>query len=119
MDKYLVIPLEPLKTISINEILVLSQIIYMKKAFKEIYPSNAYLSKKLSLSVSSVQRAIAKLVQNHYITFIVKHNNKRYIKITIQAKKVFGIHKNKNIDPNKVIINNQALNTFYKMLDNN
>jgi CTP-dependent riboflavin kinase len=119
MDRYLVIPLVALKELNLNDVLILSQLIYMKKAFKEIYPSNAYLSNKLSMPSRTVQRSIAKLTHEHYITFKVKYNNMRYIKITIKSRKIFGLLKKNINSSDKININNEALNTFYKMLDNN
>ena len=96
MDKYLVIPLNPLKDISLSEVLLLSQLIYMKKAFNEIYPSNAYLSKKLSMPCRTVQRSLAKLAQNHYITLKIKNKNKRTISLSKKALTFYGISNTEN-----------------------
>jgi DNA-binding MarR family transcriptional regulator len=117
MDRYLVIPLVPLNEISINEALVLSQLIYMKKAFNEIYPSNAYLSKILSMSISSVQRSIAKLSQNHYITLKIINRNKRIISLSKKSLTFYGITTSKNNSNTVKTEINPALLKFWASLE--
>jgi len=116
VNNYLIIPLEPLKKLKSLDLILLSKLVYLKKAFNELYPSNAYLSKELSMSVSSVQRGIAKLLQLKYITFIIENNNKRYIKLTIKTVKIFSLQTKKQ-NGFKLSYKNEALNNFYKMLD--
>jgi len=88
---YLIIPLELTNKLTYHAIAVLSQLIYMKKAFNELNPSNAYLSKKLNLSVPTIKRAIKELSNSNYITMELKDNYKREITITNKSFKAYGI----------------------------
>jgi len=116
VNNYLIIPLELLKKITAQEVIVLSKLVYLKKAFNELYPSNAYLSKELSMSNSSVKRCIAKLLQLNYITNIIENKNKRYITLTKKTFKIFGLQTKKS-NGSKIVYKSVALDNFYKMLD--
>ena len=109
--------MEPLKDISLTEVLILSQLIYMKKAFNEIYPSNAYLSNMLSMPVRTVQRSIAKLVKNHYIIVKIKNRNKRIISLSKKALTFYGITTSKNNSNAVKTEINPALLNFWASLE--
>jgi DNA-binding MarR family transcriptional regulator len=112
-NNYLLLPLEPLKDISIIDTAILSQLAYMKKAFNELYPSNAFLSSKLNISVSSIKRSIIKLIQYDYITMSIENNNKRFILLSKKTLKLYGmlyIQNNKKIAKTET---DEALKKFY------
>jgi len=87
----LIIPINLTKKLSITTIAVLSQLVYMKKAFNELNPSNAYLSNKLNLSRPTIKRAIKELSNSNYITTDLKNNYKRSIVINNKSFRAFGI----------------------------
>jgi len=118
MDKYLIIPIAPLKTLTPQTLILLSQLLYIKKAFNEIYPSNAYLSKLLSIDHRTVQRSIKQLVQLKYITLKYKNNNKRYITLTEKSLMMYGLSTKQKQEKSLRTQNNTGLTAFWSMLDN-
>lgn len=120
---YLLLPIKDLtdKNLTLLEVALLSQFAYMKKAFKEIYPSNAYLSNLLNVSSRSIQRAINMLSKYNYITFRIENKNKRYIELTDKCNSSYKMIY-KDIEYNEVLINdntkrNPVLDKFLKNLN--
>lgn len=74
--EYLAYPIEFVDDLKPTEILVLSQLAYLRRQFQRISASNDYISSKLGLGVATVSRAITTLSNKHYIT--VKLNTKNY-----------------------------------------
>jgi Mn-dependent DtxR family transcriptional regulator len=115
---FLILPLKDLtdKNLSLTEVAILSQIAYIKKAFKDVWPSNTYLGKILNVSPRSIQRAINNLTINNYITYTVKNNNKRYVKMTDKCnstyKELFKNTKSKEILINNDVERNPLLDDF-------
>jgi len=112
MINYLMIPLNLLDKLNHNSIVLLSQLVYMKKAFKELNPSNAYLSKKLNLSDRTIRRSLALLHQLNYITVEIKNNYQRQITITSKAFNAYGIIDTKNNEKSITAKNNSVLKQF-------
>jgi DNA-binding MarR family transcriptional regulator len=109
-NAYLLIPMADLidKNLSLLEVATLSQLAYMKKAFRELYPPNAYLADLLNVSIRSIQRAITTLSDKNYITYEVintnKNKDKRIIKLTDKCNSIYKeIYK--NTDYNEIKIN--------------
>lgn len=112
-SKYLLFPLEPLDKLSIVDVAILSQLAYMKKAFNELYPSNAFLSSKLNISVSSVKRSITKLLQYNYITVSIENNNKRIISLSKKTLRLYGLLHTQSNKKIKTENGQAALNAFW------
>ena len=112
MTNYLILPIELLDKLKKSSILLLSQLIYMKKAFKELNPSNAYLSKKLNLTDRTIRRSLAELHQLNYITIEIKNNYKREITITSKGFNAYGILNTKNNQKSLTSKNNSILREF-------
>ena len=113
-NKYLLFPLEPLNDLSIIDISILSQLAYMKKAFNELYPSNAFLSSLFKISLSSVKRSITKLIQFNYITTVIKNRNKRIITLSKKSLRLYGLLYTQNNKKFNKGENIEALRTFWK-----
>jgi len=83
--------------------------VYMKKAFKELYPSNAYLSKMFGLSAKQISRTLLSLSQLHYIIISYERKTTRYIELTKKTIDVFGVYRYSKADGIR------ALESFYSL----
>ena len=96
---YLIVPIELLDHLKNNELLILSQIAYLKKSFNTITASNDFFASKLNLSVPTVSRAIRTLERFNYITihydFKEKNKTKRIILLTEKSLTIYGLHHTK------------------------
>jgi len=93
MDQYLIIPIKEFNDLDYNEIIVLSQLVYIKKAFETLTVSNAYLGNKLNLSKSTMSRCINKLNRLNYIKTTIKDNTKREISISKEVLSIYQVDK--------------------------
>lgn len=103
-NNYLMIPLK-IKGLSWSDKIVLSQLAYLKRSFREITASNEYLANKLDLSVSTVKRAISNLSEAKYIVSNLETKNnktKRNIKLTSKTIKIYDLEVIK-VSNNKAI----------------
>ena len=95
--KYLIYPFELLDELTPNELLVLSQLAYLKKSFNTITASNDFFSSKLRISVPTVSRAVRTLERLNYIIVHynsqVKKNTKRVILLTQKTLIIYNLGK--------------------------
>lgn len=94
-SKYLIVPYELLDHLKPNDLLILSQLAYLKKSFNTIIASNDFFRIKLFMSSKTVSRSIRNLERLNYIIVHydnkVKNNTKRTIILTEKTRTIYSL----------------------------
>jgi len=114
--KYLIVPIDGFKNLSMVERVLLSQLVYIKKKFKELYPSNLYLSRALGVSISTISRTLKKLDLLNYITLSQK-GPYRFILLSKSVLVNYRVSSEGISLKNEPRTKNKALTKFWEELD--
>jgi len=117
--KYLNIPLILLEHLKSNEVLVLSQLIFLQKRHEKIFVSNEWLSDNLHLSASTIKRAIKYLSDNNYITCFYDNQDKIKSKRFIFVSKTVLSMVSNNTTKTVKIVNKEKSNVLKAFLEGN